>query len=304
VGVGRAGRRNFVRELSGKMENRKRSAAKDADRRAAASLRKRRIIWWTHFGFKGQFFRRSLGTSNRTKAKLEARKLIALAEAGKIQATTSSLTERKEQKRASLEKSHADPKMHAADVTRAKRTWAKAGKKKRKLHRERIKEALAPDSVRAEMSDRGKENWQRPGYRKRNTTAVKEGWASKRKRKKQSKTITAARARPEVKAAHLAGRLKSAAALLRDSRRKKNPGKRGPVPKPTEGSWFRIGSKIHEKIPITMRSDPTAVTAARKAYSEETRGRVSLEMCGSYHRRYVHWRKANPSVGLPESPSQ
>ena len=277
---------------------------KAADRRADTSLRKRGIIWWTHFGFKGQFFRRSLGTSNRTEAKLEASKLIALAEAGKIQATTSSLAERKEQKSASLAKSHADPKMHAADVRRAKSTWADADDEQRKLHREGIKNALAPNSVRDEMSDRGKENWQRPGYRKLVTSKINKTWASERKRKKHSKTITAARAKPEVKAAHLAGRLKSAAALLRASRRKKNPGKRGPVPKPTENSWFKIGSKIHEKIPITMRSDPTAVTAARKAYSEETGGRVSLEMCGSYHRRYVRWLKANPSSGQSEVPPQ
>ena len=111
----------------------KQSVENNAEQKAGASLRKRGTVWWEHFGFKGLFFRRSLGTSDRSEAKIEAKKLIALAEAVKIQTTASSPDERKEQMRAWAKKSFADPKV-SAKVTRANRkSWADFSRTPRKI---------------------------------------------------------------------------------------------------------------------------------------------------------------------------
>jgi hypothetical protein len=280
---------------------------KAADRRADASLRRRRLVWWTHFGFKGQFFRFSLGTSDRSRAKRLAKKLIALAEAGKISAVAQTPDERKVRRSASLKRSHADPKVSAAATRAAKGRWKKASKEDREEHGDAIRAGQTPE-IRRAMAEATTDLWKDSDYVKRVRRGQKRFWSDRTPsgrshRRAQSKTLTAACKRPEVKASRFAGKLASVAALLRAARRKKNPGKRGPVPKPTESTWHRIGSKIHEKIPVTMRSDRHVITAARKAYSEETRGRVSLEMCASYHRRYMHWLKANPPV-VSEVPSQ
>jgi hypothetical protein len=186
----------------------------DRKRRAAASLRKRGHIWWTHFGSKGQFFRRSLGTSDRSEAKREAAKLIALAEAGKIQATASSVDERSKQKSASLEKSYADKKLLSAATKRNQEGWDGRSKESRDQHRAAIKAAANRPGARKLRSETGKSVWQRPGHAERVTAAVKMGWKPKKKRKQQSERIKAACAKPEVQARRLAGRYRAAEKLL------------------------------------------------------------------------------------------
>lgn len=187
----------------------------DPGRRAARSLRKRGCIWWTHFGCKGQFFRRSLGTSDRSKATREAETLIALAEAGKIQATASSIEERKAQKSASLKKSDADPKLNRALCRRNQKGWDGRDSESRERHSEAIKAAASRPGAGKVRSERSTSLWLDKDYRDRNTAAVNKGWKSRKLRKQQSERIKAARARPEVKAHHLAGRYRAAETLLK-----------------------------------------------------------------------------------------
>ena len=201
----------------------KKANRKDRKRRAAASLRKRGHIWWTHFGCRGQFFRRSLCTSNRSTAEREAAQLIALAEAGKIQATAPSVDERKQQKSASLKKSYADPKVHADVSRRNQERWDNADAESRKRHRESITASANRPGVPKRKSETSKSVWRRPGYPERVSLAVKRAWTPTR-RKEQSKTLTAACARPEVKANRLAGRYKAAKALLERERAESDRG--------------------------------------------------------------------------------
>ncbi len=187
----------------------------DRERRAARSLRKRGYIWWTHFGCKGQFFRRSLGTSDRSGATREAEKLIALAETGKLQPTASSDAEREAQRGASLKKSYADPKLESAANRRSQERWDRMDPESRRQHSEAIKAAHNRPGARKRLSETTKSLWQSSDYRERNTAAVDKAWKSRKLRKQQSERIKAARARPEVKAHHLAGRYRAAERLLR-----------------------------------------------------------------------------------------
>jgi hypothetical protein len=85
--------------------------------------------------------------------------------------------------------------------------------------------------------------------------------------------------------------LKAAAGL------KRLRGKRGPKPARVEQyQWFKTGSAIHRKIPSALRSDAHAIEAARKAHSKETG--IPLATCSRYHRRFMRWLEANPSVSL------
>jgi hypothetical protein len=193
----------------------------DLERRAAASLRKRGNVWWTHFGCNGQFFRRSLGTSDRSEATSEARKLIALAEAGKLPARASSPRERKDWKSSSLTKSYSDPKVLAKATRRNRRTWAKATDDHRKRHRDGLIAAANRPGKRQQLSETTEKLWSAPGtasepsYRERNSAAVRDAWKPRKKREQHGEKISAARKRPEVKANHLAGRIQAAEDLLR-----------------------------------------------------------------------------------------
>ena len=142
----------------------RRSAEKNANQKAEASLRKRGNVWWTQFVVKGLFLRRSLGTSDLSTAKIEAKRLIALADAGKIHATASSPAERAAQKSSSLRKSFSDSRVNAS-MSRARReSWAAASPERRRRHRKGIKTAANHPGMHERRSESSKEAWQRDGY--------------------------------------------------------------------------------------------------------------------------------------------
>jgi hypothetical protein len=282
-----------------------RQSEKNANQKAEASLRKRGTVWQAHFGFKGQFFQRSLGTSDRSKAKIEAKKLIAMAEAGKIHATASSPAERAAQKSSSLRKSYSDPKVNAK-LTRARRkSWAAASPEFRRRHREAIKVATNRPGMHERRSETTKQVWQRPGYKERNSRAVRKGWASPSLRKRQSKKITAACARPEVKANRLAGRLRGAAAFLELHGHKNAQGaasapahaktRQRRTSKPQNlTERYRIGSMVEQKVgggPFTRR----AIVSARFAVAAETHH--EYDTVKKYHLAYLRATRAVPDQG-------
>src|SRR5580700_8285076 len=249
---------------------------------------KGRNIYYAGFGVRGQYFVRSLGTSNRREAERREKKLRALAEAGRLPLKVSA-----DERAEAISKSLAIPV-----VSRTHRAKVKATARKRKENPEEQKAWIA--SIKAGQSDpevmtrmleanrataanplvqkqksrSGKKMWKRRGHKARVSRSMKNKWTTEEFRNKNLGGRDRA----------AADRLKRLGFLIR-SGAPKPPRKRGPVPKPTEGSWYKIGSKIHGKIPISMRSNAKAATVARKAYSQETRGRVSIEMCSSYHRR-------------------
>jgi hypothetical protein len=231
----------------------------DRERRAARSLRKRGYIWWTHFGCKGQYFRRSLGTSDRSKATRAAEKLIALAEAGKIQATASSIDERNERRSASLKKADADPKVHSALRRRNQESWDGRDTESRTRHSEAIKAAANRPGARERLSETIKSVWQRPSYRDHNVAAVKKAWKSRKLRKRQSKKIKKACTRPDVKARRLAGRYRAAENLLKqraaasDGGTARRPGRPSRIERNTEAARLK-GLGWHWR-PIAKRLD-------------------------------------------------
>lgn len=280
---------------------RKNRADRSPDEKAEAGLRKRGFIWWAHFGFKGQFFRFSLGTSDRSKAKRQAKKLITLAEAGKISAVAQTPAERSARRSASLRRSHTDPKV-SAKVTRANRkSWSTADQERHDHHSEAIKNALAPPEVRALMSERSTENWKRPGYRERNSRAVRKGWAPKRLRKQQSNRLKAACARPEVQENRLKGRARFYREFLRKRGVLKEPGKPGRRRTPTEErDFFKHGRAIEISIPPASRADQRAIEGARAVYSREAH--MPRALCATYHRRFRAFLRDNPSF-IPDGAS-
>jgi hypothetical protein len=214
--------------------------------RAASSLRKRGYIWWTHFGCKGQFFRRSLGTSDRKKAKRKAEKLIALAEAGKIQSAASSADERKDQKSASLKKSYADTKLHSAVCRRNQNTWDGMDQESRDRHSAALKAAANRPGARKLLRERSTDLWQDNDYRDRNVAAVNKGWKSQKLRKQQSKTIKAACLRPEVKAHRLAGRYRAAETLLKQRAEARDGGTARRAGRPPKDQRNREAARLKE----------------------------------------------------------
>jgi hypothetical protein len=254
-------------------------------------------IYYAGFSVDGRHFVRSLGTSNRRKAEREEKKLRALAEAGRLPLRVSADERRKKIKnslanptvsrihrashRAAAGKRKKDPQKHAEWIAAIKAGQADPEVKKLMT---KANAATATNPLTLEKHRRvQKKVWKRRGHKQRVSRKMKSKWDTDEFRNKN----LGGRDRAAV------ARLKRLGFLIRAGAPKPQR-KRGPVPKPTENSWFRIGSKIHDKIPISMRSDAKAATVARKAYSKETGGRVSIEMCGSYHRRYVRWLKANP----------
>jgi hypothetical protein len=273
---------------------RKKRSEMTADEYATASLRKRGHVWWTHFGFKGDFFRFSLGTSDRSKAKREAKRLISLAMAGKITATASSPDERRERRSASLRKLRDDPRVSAARKKANAKRWKNASEEDHIQHAQAIRDSATPERRRA-LSKTATALWKDDGYRKRITRSQKKYWRVDRHRKEHSKLLTPIFAKPEVQKRRLEGRLAWAKKFLRRGGVLAEPGKRGRKPEPADQTqWFKIGLAIDELIPRTSRPDRGAITAARKAHSRDTG--LPLGTCGRYHSRYRRWLAANRST--------
>jgi hypothetical protein len=265
-------------------------------------------IYYAGFGVGGQYFVRSLGTSNRREAEREEKKLRALAEAGRLPLKVSADDRTKK-----IKKSLAN-----RTVSRVHRASLKAAVKERKDDPKKhadwiaaIKTGQADPEVVKVMKKANRDSADNPVSQSRRRRSGKRAWKIRGRKQRVSRSMTNKWATDkDFRKKNLEGRDRAAADRLKRhgflirSGAPKPLRKRGPIPRPTENSWFKIGSKIHDKIPISMRSDTKAATIARKAYSVETGGRVSVEMCGSYHRRYVRWLKANPSVGPSEIPSQ
>jgi hypothetical protein len=281
---------------------RKNRADRSADEKAEASLRKRGLVWWTHFGFKGQFFRFSLGTSDRSRAKRQAKKLIALAEAGKISAVAKTPAERSDRRSASLKRSHTDPKVSAATTRAIKRRWKKfSSKKDRKAHGAAIRDSVTSER-RRELSETTTALWKDHGYRKRQVTAQTKRWSDKSERKAQSRRLLAAGEKLSVQENRKKGRLKAARNLLRRRGILKPAGTPGRKATPTqEKDFFKIGFAIEMSIQPALREDKKAIEEARTAYS--VREHMPRKLCGTYHRRYKAKVLANPSL-IPDGASR
>jgi hypothetical protein len=280
---------------------RKNRANRSADEKAEASLRKRKLVWWTHFGFKGQFFRFSLGTSDRSRAKRQAKKLIALAEAGKISAVAQTPAERSARRSASLKRSHADPKVSVVTRRANKRRWKNTSKEELKAHGAAIRAGTTPE-IRLERAETTEDLWKDPDYRKRNVRSQKRRWSKRtpsgrRNRKAQSRALTVARAKPEVKKNHEKGKLTAARNLLRRRGVLAKPRKRGRKPMPTKDKeYFKHGLAIEMSIPPALREDENAIEKARTAYSIKTG--LPRKLCAQYHRHFKADIKANPSLAI------
>ena len=282
------------------MGKRKQSTAKDADRKANASLRKRGRVWWTHFGFKGQFFRFSLGTSDRSKAKREAKKLIALAVAGKISAVARTPADRKARRSASLKRSNTDPRVSAAAKRRNAKRWKNASEEDRKAHGAAIAASVTP-ARRRELSETTAGLWKDKDYRTRIVASQSRYWAVERHRKEQSGRLLAAGKKLKVQENRRKGKLTAARNLLRRRGVLKGPGKRGrKAMATTEREFFKHGLAIEMSIPAALRADQRAIEDARVAYSDKEH--LPLKLCGTYHRRFRAEIKENPSL-LPDEVS-
>jgi hypothetical protein len=270
------------------------------DEKAKASLRKRGLVWWTHFGLEGQFFRFSLGTSDKSKAQREARRLIALARAGKITAVAGSRKGRADRQSASAKKTATDPKVSAAVKRRNKKRWRNASGEDRKRHGETIRDSAKAQAARLEVGKEVRRRWDEdPKYRNRITRGVNRYWSKEHNRKAQSITLLAAREDPKKQENWRKGQLKAARKLLRRRGVLKPAGKLGRKTVPVEErEFFKRGLAIEMSIPPRLRSDKKAIERARAAYSEKEH--QPRQLCATYHRHYRALIKARAaSIAAP-----
>ena len=280
---------------------RKNRADRSADEKAEASLRRRGLVWWTHFGFKGQFFRFSLGTSDRSRAKRQAKKLIALAEAGKISAVAQTPAERSARRSASLKRSHADPEVSAATTKANKGRWKSASNEDHKAHGSAIRAGITP-AMRLERSKNTKGLWKKERYRKRHVAASTAYWYVTSNRTAQSRRLLAAGKKSSVQENRKKGRLKAARNLLRRRGALKKPAQPGRKPTPAEmKDFFKHSLAIEMSIPRALRADKKAIEEARAAYSDKMH--MPRALCGTYHRRFAAFLRANPSLVIPDGDS-
>jgi hypothetical protein len=271
------------------------------DEKAKASLRKRGLVWWTHFGFKGQFFRFSLGTSDKSKAQREAKRLIALAKTGKITAVAGSPEGRAARQSASAKKTATDPKVSAATEKRNAKRWKYASAEDRKRHGETIRNSPIAQAARLEVGRKVAKRWKDPAYKKRVARGVNRYWSDPRKHELHSQILLASGKKPKVQRNRRMGRLKAARNLLRRRGFLKEAGTRGRKTTPApEKETFKIGLAIEMSIPRGLREDRKAIEEARTAYSE--RNHLPRELCATYHRRCRALLKANPSL-IPDGAS-
>jgi hypothetical protein len=272
------------------------------DEKAEASLRKRGLVWWTHFGLNGHFFRFSLGTSDKAKAQRRAKKLIALAKAGKIAAVASSPEERAARQSVSAKNTATDPKVSAAAKRRNRKRWKKASKKDRRTHGDAIRAGLTPE-ILLERSKTTTDLWKDDDYAESHKKASKEYWSKKSHRKAQSRRQLAAGEKLKVQENRRKGRLKAARNLLRRRGLLKNPRQRGAHSTPVqEKEFFKVGLGVETLIPPALRKDKAAIEAARDAYCAHVRPNLPRGLCGTYHRRFRAILKSNPSFAPPFVP--
>jgi hypothetical protein len=311
---------------SGPNKPNKKRADRSLDEKAEASLRKRKTTWYAHFSFNGQFFSRSLGTSDRTKAKRAAKKLISLVATGKEQ-RASSPAERSARQAAALRKTLALPGASEIKRVAAEKSWSP----KRKITAGATQKQTWTDlNVKAARIDGIEKSWTKkrrdaagaqmtknmadPDFRKSRLAGLKLSNADPETKKRKSATLRKTLALPKVRRKRLrqirkmsrtpearaakSKRMKKqwsdlrAAAALNVPARTKEPQKRGRKMLPGEEKEpLKIGRAIEMSIPPALRSDKKAIEAARTAYS----GHLSRELCAEYHRRYRRWLKANTS---------
>jgi hypothetical protein len=259
---------------------------------------KGRNIYYAGFGVRGQYFVRSLGTSNRREAERKEKKLRALAEAGRLPLKVS-----EDDRVKAIRKSLAIP-----IVSRIHRASARAAAKKRKESPEKRKAWIAAikagqdvPEVKALMVKANQETAANPISKKRKRRSLKKMWKRRGHTSRVSEGVRKANATVEVKERRRVGRERWAKKLLgidvtanAPSGGAKKPRKHGPDPMPFEKrTSFLIGSQVENQIAMSGDRSRRSVVAAR--YAVAASRNLGYETVKEYHNKLLDWQRRSAS---------
>lgn len=242
---------------------------------------KSRNIYYAGFGARGQYFVRSLGTSNRQEAERREKKLIALAEAGKLPLKVSA-AERIEKIRKSLS-IQVVPRTHRASAKMAAKK-RKADPEKQEKWIDSIKTGQSDPKVKAAMIAANQNTANNPVSKRKRQRSSKKTWKKRGHRSRVSRSMTKKWATDEFRKRNIDGRDLAAAERLKKRGLsiggaissamakgsiavpvKRSPRKHGPDKLPfPRTKRFRIGEEIGRMVAAGMER-----TAARRNIAEK-----------------------------------